>query len=180
MRLRSGVTLLLLYFACSSVALAQSYFLESGGKVVMETESMSAAGDWKKQTSISGYKGSGYLLWTGNNHFAVGSAGKGTIRYHFRISKAGNYQMNWRSRIAKGNNTTEHNDSWIRFPTGDNIRGEHGLRGWTKVYTNQGGRWSWASNTVDHVGNPIRQYFDAGNHYLEISGRSNGHAIDRI
>ena len=41
-------------------------------------------------------------------------------------------------------------------------------------------QWHWDSLTVDHVGNPIRQFFSAGDHYFEISGRSTGHAIDRF
>jgi len=42
------------------------------------------------------------------------------------------------------------------------------------------GIWSWSARTVDHVANPVRQFFSQGDHTIEISGRSFGHAIDRI
>jgi len=42
------------------------------------------------------------------------------------------------------------------------------------------GEWSWNARTVDNAGRKIRQFFNAGEHVLEVSGRSRGHAIDRI
>jgi len=42
------------------------------------------------------------------------------------------------------------------------------------------GEWSWRTVTVDFVGLPLRQYFAAGDHTVEISGRSRGHVIDRF
>jgi len=45
---------------------------------------------------------------------------------------------------------------------------------------NQTNRWYWRAATVDFVGRPIRQFFPAGEHTMQISGRSRGHAIDRI
>jgi len=154
--------------------------VESGGLVVMEVESVPAAGDWRKETRINGYKGSGYYVWEGPNLFGVNSAGRGVLQYRFRINRAGNYQLRWRSRITEGNNPTEANDSWVRFPTGRNVNGEQPINTWTKVYMNGLNKWSWASATVDGVGRPIRQYFSAGDHVMEISGRSTGHAIDQI
>ena len=45
---------------------------------------------------------------------------------------------------------------------------------------NQVGDWSWRTVTVDHVGELIRQHFTAGDHIIEISGRSRGHVLDRF
>lgn len=171
-----------LLFAClffMSPVMADT-FLEESGIVMMEAESSGAQGDWKRESSISGYSGNGYLRWNGSDAFAVSSAGRGTTTYRFRIQKAGNYEMRWRSRITRGNNPTEHNDSWIRFPSGRNVSGQQALNGWTKVYMNTLNKWVWQSATVDNVGRRVRQYFSAGDHTLQISGRSNGHAIDRI
>lgn len=155
-------------------------YLESGGKVVIEAESVAAKGSWSKESSIGGAKGSGYLIWKGPDLFSGANAGRDTLSYTFRIQKAGNYELRWRSYIGHGNNVTESNDSWVRFPSGKNIPGQHALNGWTKAYQNSSKQWSWAAATVDHVGKPIKQYFSKGDHVIQISGRSFGHAIDRI
>ena len=161
----------------SSAVFAQAN--ESGGIVLMEVESVPAAGDWERQTRLGGAKG-GYYIWEGNNAFAVSSAGRGTLTYRFRINRAGNYQFRFRSRIGEGNNRTESNDSWVRFPTGRNVAGEQPINTWTKVFMNTIDTWSWGSATVDGVGRPIRQFFSAGVHTVQVSGRSRGHALDQL
>ncbi len=171
-------SLFVLALMCGSAGAAT--FVERNGIVVMDVESTSPAGSWRRETSIGGYKGSAYYVWRGADRFASSGAGQGTMRYRFRINTPGNYQLRWRSRIASGNSATESNDSWVRFPTGRNVSGEHSLNGWTKAYMNTLGSWSWDARTVDGRGLPLRQYFSAGDHYLEVSGRSNGHALDRI
>jgi len=169
-----------LVFLLSVPPLFAATAIESGGIVVIEAESVSARGDWSRERSISGAKGGAYLRWTGPDLFNKRLAGRDTLTYRFRVLTAGNYELRWRSYIAHGSNSTESNDSWVRFPSGRNIGGQHALDGWTKVYQNSLGRWSWTSKTVDHVGKPIRQYFSKGTHTIEVSGRSFGHAIDRI
>ncbi len=171
------------YFAlfALSPAMSASIFVEDQGKVVIEMESANAGAGWSFENTISNYKGTGYYVWKGADLLSSNKAGQGgTITYHFRISKPGNYELRWRSYIAKGNSRSDSNDSWARFPTGKNISGEHALTGWTKVYMNTFGDWSWSAKTVDRKGYRIRQYFGAGDHSIEVSGRSNGHAIDRI
>lgn len=175
---RSVFSLIASFAITTSVAIANVN--ESGGLVVMEVESVPAAGDWEKRTEIGGFKGTGYYVWEGANAFGVATAGRGTLTYRFTINRAGNYQLRWRSRITEGNNATESNDSWVRFPTGRNVAGEQPINTWTKVFMNGVGRWSWASATVDGVGRPVRQFFSAGQHTMQISGRSRGHAIDQI
>jgi len=155
-------------------------FAEKNGVVMMEVESSKATGSWKLERSLKGYSGNGYYIWRGTDAFGKSTAGRGTITYTFRIQKAGNYQMRWRSRIGKGNSRTEHNDSWVRFPSGRDIKGQQALNGWTKVFMNTRDKWVWQSATVDNVGKPVRQYFSAGVHTVQISGRSSGHAIDKI
>ncbi len=170
---------LLAFAACTSPVFATT-FIENDGIVMMEAESSGTAGDWELERAIGGFTGNGYLRWDGSDAFDVNSAGRGTITYRFRIERAGNYELLWRSRITRGNSNSEHNDSWARFPTGRNVAGEQPLNGWTKIFMNTQNQWAWRSRTVDNVARPVRQFFSAGDHTMQISGRSNGHAIDRI
>lgn len=167
----------------SNTALAdipERIYLEEDGIVLFEVEDAEAADGWELKTDIDGFEGSGYFEWTGPNRFNQTLAGAGSTTYHFRIETAGNYQIRWRSYIAVGDNNTEHNDSWVQLPTGLNIFDEHPLDGWTKIYMNSLGNWSWTSVTVDHERFPVRQFLPEGDHTIQISGRSAGHAIDRI
>lgn len=163
-----------------AIADTDQIYLEEKGYVQFEAEDASIPADWVLGTGINGFRGNGYLEWTGQNYFSENNAGNGAIRYHFRIETAGNYELRWRSRIAKGDSNTESNDSWARFSTGSNVIGEEPLFGWTKVFMGEADVWSWSSRTVDQVSRPVRQFFTAGDHTVDISGRSNGHAIDRI
>jgi len=161
-------------------ALADTVFIEQNGRLIVEVESVPAPSDWHQATEFANYTGSGHLEWTGANNNSVRSAGDGTLTYHFTINTPGNYEFRWRSYIGEGNNGTEHNDSWVRFPTASNVSGELPLNGWTKAFMNTVGDWSWRTVTVDHVGELIRQHFTAGEHTIEISGRSRGHVLDRF
>jgi len=180
-------TLLLFSFAIEPVlaedpVLAESpvYYLESDGVVVFEVESTALQGDWVLETTLSDYTGSGYIRWDGDNFYRKADAGQGALTYHVTIENAGNYQIFWRSRISIGEDPKEHNDSWVRMASGVDIEDEEPLNGWTKAYMNDVNAWSWRTKTTDSVGNPLRQYFSAGDHVIEISGRSFGHAIDRV
>lgn len=155
-------------------------YLEKDGIILFESEDGSSDTGWQLQTELDDYLGAGYLVWTGPDSFPLSSAGKGNITYHFRVETAGNYQLLLRSRITTGESNTEANDSWVRMSTGSDVPEEEPLDGWTKLFMNALGEWTWSSKTVDHVGRPLRQYFAQGDHTVEISGRSIGHAIDRI
>ena len=171
----------LLLLSCVGLAGAnEKIILEENGFLVFETETIDPVGDWEFSNKISGSTGTGYFRWTGPTLANVARAGEDALVYHFRIANAGNYELRWRSRIAQGNDNTEHNDSWVRFLTGSNVAGEQPINGWTKSYLNRLGAWAWQTTTVDHNPQAIRQFFSAGDHTIEISGRSTGHAIDRI
>jgi len=164
----------------SSHAVAQTVFEEQNGRLFVEVESVPAVPDWHLSNEFADFRGSGHLEWTGANNNNRGSAGEGTLTYHFTINTPGNYEFRWRSFIGEGTNGTEANDSWVRFATGSNVDGEQPLFGWTKAFMNNVGDWTWRTVTVDHVGELIRQHFTAGEHTVEISGRSRGHVIDRF
>lgn len=156
-------------------------YLEQSGRLIVELEAESVEGDWSKQNAIYGHTGAGYLVWDGRNNYSKSEAPRGNpIQYHFRVSTPGNYELRWRSRNTVGNEATEHNDSWVRFPTGKNVDGEHFLDGWTKAYMGQVAQWTWDAYTVDNDNKPIRQFFSEGDHIIEIAGRSNGHGLDRL
>ena len=155
-------------------------YSEQAGRLVVEIESAAIAGDWHQAADFAGYRGSGHYEWTGSNNTNVKNAGEGILTYHFTINTPGNYEFRLRSHIGEGNNKTESNDSWVRFPTGSNISGEQALDDWTKAYMNKLDEWTWITKTVDNVGRKLRQHFTAGDHTLQISGRSRGHVIDRF
>lgn len=176
-----GILALTLATGTAVADIPERIYLEENGIVLFDVENEEAVGGWELKTDIEDYEGSGYFEWTAPSAFSQSSAGRGNITYHFRIQTPGNYQIRWRNYIAMGESNTEHNDSWVRLATGEDIADQHPLEGnWTKIYMNTFGNWSWSSNTVDHERLPIRQYFSQGDHTLEISGRSMGHAIDRI
>ncbi len=161
-------------------------FTESGGVVFFEAESAvhnapgGAVTDWSVRDELPNFSGGSYIEWTGPDFFDSSNAGQGLLTYSFEIINAGNYELRWRTRIAKGDSNTESNDSWVRFPSGVNIVGEQPMFGWTKVFMGHFGAWFWDAKMVDHTGANVRQYFSAGTHTMEVSGRSYGHAIDKI
>ena len=171
-----SVTLLL----TNKPVFAQTVFVEENGRLVVEVESASAYSDWHYSTEFPDYRGDGHFEWTGSGTTGLRAAGRGALVYHFTINTPGNYEFRWRSRIGEGTNGTESNDSWVRFPTGNNVDNEEPLNGWTKGFMNELNAWSWRTVTVDHVGHNIRQHFAAGDHTLEIAGRSKGHVLDRF
>lgn len=195
---KSIVYAFLISLCCTAVSLAQSVVVEDGGLVLIEVERAESDESWVLDTAIEGFTGEGYLLYTGKDLF--NNPGIALLRFYMRIEKTGKYRFQWHSRIAKGESNTEHNDSWLRFPDAAKyyaVKANHivypkgtGLtpnpngsssKGWFKVYQNARDKWTWNTSTSDHDPHSIFVEFDtAGIYQLEISGRSNGHAIDRL
>lgn len=173
-------------------------FEEQDGLVVIEAESGSLPGGWTAKSTIAGYTGTSYVEWTGGDAF--NNPGNGLTEYSIQINNPGTYAFKWRSRIAMGNNNTEHNDAWLRFPDADeffavqngNIIYPHGsgqsptpegsgADNWFKIYMNQLDTWSWITQTSDNDPHFIFvQFNNPGIYKLQISGRSNGFALDRM
>ncbi|WP_299552388.1 hypothetical protein [Seonamhaeicola sp.] len=174
--------------------------------IEVETESITVIDDWKERTTIADFSGDGYIIWEGPNQFWRGEANigaAGRLTYKINIPRAGTYQFNWRSYIGKvdpSNPTTEHNDSWLRFPDADdfygkrdgsivypkgsgktpNPAGENG-NGFFKVYMNTGNAWTWTTGTFDNNFHSIFVRFDEAKEYtVEIAARSDHHAIDKF
>ena len=144
-------------------------FLEEGGIVVIEVESVDAVEHWVGETGLAGYTGPGYYTWSGENRFG-GPSGPSLV-YPLQISAAGRYQMRIRNR-HDFQDSTEENDVWARMDGG----------AWTKVFSSQRGEWTWRSNfdLSEHDKPPASYELAAGPHTLELSGRSHGFSIDRI
>jgi len=177
MKLRVIPALLSGLFLTGNHAVAETFY-ELDGFVYFEAEAGEVVGNWVSSTTLDHFSGDSYIVWDGPDLFST--AGQDIISYQFNISTPGNYELRWRTRIAKGDSNTEANDSWVRFPTGVNVDGEQPIFGWSKVFMGHHGAWFWDAKVVDHVGANVRQFFDAGTHTMEISGRSNGHAIDKM
>lgn len=177
-----------------------SLFAEKDGIVHIDLENPGPSSNgWSTNNSLSGFSGSGYLVWTDEDNF--NTPGKGIIRFSIRINTPGTYQFVWSSRIAQGTSNTDFNDSWLRIPTANDFYGEKaggervfpkgsgktpvpegaGANGWFKVYMNTVGEWFWRSSTSDNDPHNIFARFDAAGTYdIEISGRSKFHAIDEM
>jgi len=89
-------------------------FIEDNGLLTIEIESATLQSNWSEGTdgSITYYEG-------GNNHFS--NQNGGTLNYAVEISTPGVYRFEWRSEIFDNNNTTEHNDSWLKLPNDDDV-----------------------------------------------------------
>ena len=173
-------------------------FQEAEGVVIVEIESASDYGSWELDTAKSGYTGSGYLIYKGSNLF--NDPGRSLLNFEIAIEKAGKYRFQWHSLIAVGESNTEHNDSWLRFKDANDFYGQKGeekvypkgvgkspnpegssARGWMKIYQNNRDGWTWQTRTSDRDPHDIFVEFDTAAIYtLEVSGRSNGHAINRL
>jgi len=170
---------------------------EIDGLVLMEAENLNISSGWDRDTSFPEFTGDAHLNWQGGNNF--NTPGNGLVSTSIKINTVGTYRFQWRNRIGKGDNTTEYNDSWLRFPDADDffaVRGNSTVypvgsgktpnpegassNGWFKVYANHL-VWNWDSNTSDNDPHSIYVTFDSpGVYTMEISGRSNDHLIDRI
>ncbi len=197
--MKRKLTLLIFLGALLKLMSQEPYvFEEENGLVVIEAESTPSYGLWSPDTAILGYFGDNYLLYQGANYY--NSPGNSLLTYKIQISKVGKYRFQWRSRIAKGTSNTDHNDSWLRiedaskfyaqksssvlYPHGSGMSPNPegaGSNGWFKIYQNVLNDWTWNTSTNDNNPYSIYVEFDSiGIYTIEISGRSNGHSIDRI
>lgn len=149
----------------------------------MEVESVPPASQssWVEETDPhSGWRGDGYLIWRGPQ--SLSQPGKGTLTFTMLITTPGLYQVRVRS-LREWDIDTEpqpendkRNDMWIRMSSSQ--PGE-----WFKS-SRQGewNRWGWNQRLSigDGVFEPMEWYLDAGVHRLQISGRSELFAIDRV
>ena len=87
---------------------------EVGGLIVMEAEHLPVGEDWQVMTDEAGYYVDGYIGWTGSAFNNDPTHGVTTVTIY--VDQPGRYRLRWRNRIGMGTNTTEHNDTWVKFP----------------------------------------------------------------
>jgi len=175
-------------------------FEEKDGIISIEFENNDFPEDWVLKNDADGVSGDGYMQWEGDP--SMGNPGNGMVIFPLRISDTGTYRFTWNSSYRKGDNGTEHNDSWLRFPDAQDFFGmkDGGSRvypdgsgkepnpngaskdGWFKVYrSGDDNAFKWQARTSDHDAHDIYVTFETPGVYLmEISARSDFHAVDRI
>lgn len=168
-------------------------------RVIVEMEQLLLNGNWKVDSLISGYSGTGYIFWEGDQHFQQTTYG--VIEFQIAIKKPGIYQIIWHSRVGKDTINTEHNDTWLKISDDSLLfaRNDSGhtlrpggictfdcpkgssLNGFFKVYGCRHDQWEWKAYTSDHDPHQIFAKFDqAGTYTIVMAARSSYHLIDKI
>ncbi|WP_139959631.1 carbohydrate-binding protein [Flavicella sediminum] len=168
-------------------------FLEVNGILIFEAENTkSDFGNWIYETSIPGYRGTGYLRYVGP------FSGSSPLTYTFKIQNAGIYRFMIRSSKPEGVASDANNDCFIKME-GDFVAGTMDpclknyernstktppLKQNTKFFGTGGlGEFKNAAGQLDlHSVKPWATYeFKAGETYtLTITGRSSQFSMDRI
>lgn len=182
-----------------SVQLIAADYQERNGLVVIEAENFTGeTGNWVKETSSQPFTGTSYIRWNGSNNFST--PGVGVINATFTIQNPGEYRVQIRNKVGHGSNTTESNDTWLKFPGVNDFYGRSGTHkvypkgsgltpnpegasknGWLKMYCHGTTNWSWNSKTNDNDPYPVYVNFaTAGEYTISLSGRSQHHCVDRI
>jgi hypothetical protein len=150
------------------LAQTEAILEESRGLVVFEAESVPPKGDWKLETSMAGFTGTGYVTWVGPDLF--GAPGKDAVAWTFRVGRAGRYRLRIRNRHDFADSTLQ-NDCFTKMDE----------EPWIKTFSSRRGEWTWATSHELESGKPPASYeLAAGTHVFRISGRSKGFSIDRI
>jgi hypothetical protein len=150
------------------LAQTEAILEESQGLLVFEAESVPPRGDWKLETSMAGFTGTGYVTWTGPDLF--GAPGKDAAAWTFRVGRAGRWRLRIRNRHDFADSTLQ-NDCFTKMDDGP----------WIKTFSSRRGEWTWATSHELESGKPPASYeLSAGTHVFRISGRSKGFSIDRV
>lgn len=114
--------LLTLGFAATSHA--QPVYLEQGGLIVIEPESIEnlpegwVRGPGPELTAPNvndpdDATGNGFITWQGNQF--LNQPGNAEILVGLLISNAGTYRFQWRNQVGSGTSPTDHNDTWVKI-----------------------------------------------------------------
>jgi hypothetical protein len=163
-------------------------YMEKDGVVVIEAESAPSTQGWKYFADNSGQTGYGYYEWQVEGQGIA--AGKGLLKYRFEISTPGNYQLLLRGKIKDPKNRLDTldpdgNDVWVKFIGGKDVEKQAALGDqWSKIAI-LGHPEGWTFNTnadqsKTHETTPACRHFEKGIYTIELSGRSQGYAIDRL
>ncbi len=174
-------------------------FNEKDGLISAEFEKAKFADDWSMKSKGNSFSGKGYMVWEGSQQ--LHEPGTGSATFNLKITNSGTYRFVWKSAVKIGGNSTDHNDTWLRFGNADNFYAKNGNSivypkdsgktpnpegatkdGWFKVYRSGSDLdFKWNALTYDNNGHEIFIVFETPGIYLmEISARSSGHAIDKF
>lgn len=121
-------------------------------------------------TSKGGYVGAGYVETATEQTTAGSNPDRAT--YKFSVS-AGTYTFWFRANT----NNSYIDDSWF-YRIGDANGGN--FSSWTLNNNVYASGWLWYGGGIVTSGSPVTHYLNAGTYTLEVSGRENGLALDRI
>lgn len=166
----------------------QLTYQESNGTIVIEAENIASTKGWLYSVDTTKHLGLGYLTWKKQGQGI--QAGQGLLSYDFEIKTAGNYQFFMRSRMLNPSNRPETldpdgNDIWLKFEGGTDVNKAKRLGNeWNKIAIlghPQGRTYNThAVKGKPHPNTPVCRYFEAGKYKIMLSGRSEGHCIDRL
>ncbi|QXP60873.1 hypothetical protein [Olleya sp. HaHaR_3_96] len=182
---------------CTDVA--NYIFNEQNALLLVECENTVFASTWALINDTSNATGTGYLINEAQNN----APGSNLSTYQLQINTVGTYRFIWRSAVKEGTNSTEANDTWLRFADASDFYGlksstDHivypngvgktpipngsSSDGWFKIYRSGNDLdFKWQAKTSDNDSHDIYVQFDTpGIYTMEISGRSKGHAIDKF
>lgn len=137
--------------------------------VVIEIESALLVGDWKREMQHAGYTGASYYRWDSNAD--ISSSGSGVLSYPFTVTSAGTYDIRIHCHHRHTDATME-NDVFVKIDNG----------AWIKSFNSKKNVWDWQT-TFEYSHNDKRHAaidLSAGNHMIQLSGRSKNFMIDRI
>lgn len=175
-------------------------YSEKNGLLVIEAENGQLANGWTVAAALTGYSGTGYIVWNGSESKA--NPGTGLVQYPLTIQRPGMYRVQLHGQIAAGKTNTSANDVWLKVndaalfahrdgsvawprdgfvvPQGA-VFTPDGRNGWLKAYLNQFGGWFWQTRTWQSNPHDIFVHFDKpGAYTLVLAASSKGYAIDRI
>lgn len=125
--------------------------------------------------------GTGFYQFIQGDQCGQVGPGDGLIEFQFEAKRSGLHRFAWRNMRdhSGGCEHDRNNDSYLAFPTAN---ADDHLKAPFKAFGggNNDFDW-WATYDIEGLGkNEICLDFDAGVHTVQIMGRSNQHAIDRI
>lgn len=138
-------------------------------RLKLQAEDLPLGTGWRVERERSGAEGDAYAIWRGPNRY--NAPGDGLTNLQFDVPSAGEYQLVVRARAVSPERGDLSNDTFFRFPDGV----------WTKVFTT--GRDSWQTGGTgdrDDRKFPLRSRLDAGVVTVQMSGRSERHALDWV
>ena len=168
----------------------EGIFMAQNGKLIIEAESTTPVGDWKPVT----IEGEQSLLWDAESSSYRGVPAGQTLTYNFETDEAGDYFIGLHSGRVRSvmNQSDRFRNGVERKDTGNDVfasvvNAETGdvVRRPTKLFTSLGDSdrtLEWGrSFDINHQFSPSKVSLKSDTQYrLEISGRSDGYALDRI